>query len=566
MNWKNVLYLLRVERKSGRLIRGIKSTRYRENGILAYWPYWVAAIIGIVGGLLANLAVSAIYSSGEAIPGLPSLPDAALNFFVSLPTLILILSVVLTMLQQIQLAGVKATGQVMYWLPITWQEHTLASILANLFGIPFATVIAFSAGVIVFSAFNGLIVSALLTSFALFAAAFMASGTTEILRVLQVRFTGAVYKSSGKAAVWVRFVGTLTFFLVFYIIYFSLTQGTTAFIQGLAQAQNTVWFIPFVWLGVTLFYLLSGVLVQGFIFVALSALFTLGIYYLAISLNKQFGLYEPPAITVQKSGTIYAPKTGFLGKLGFSSVEAALINKDTRAFTRRRELISIFIVPIVFIIIPIMQSIGVTSNPNTPSEIGIFFVGMTFLLPASVMAMSLGNMLIGEEGKAVWRIYASPISPKNLVKSKMFFLMALSILVLFVTVAAGTFFYHPSSRMIITGFMEGLFLIIALGSIALSIGFKGADFSASRRARMIRQKWSLISLGVCSVAGLAILAPLLPYIISMFLSSIITTGPVSDLNLAVSVAISAAIATIMTAVFYKVNIDSAADLIRKAEI
>ena len=31
MNWKNVLYLLRVERKSGRLIRGIKTTRYREN-------------------------------------------------------------------------------------------------------------------------------------------------------------------------------------------------------------------------------------------------------------------------------------------------------------------------------------------------------------------------------------------------------------------------------------------------------------------------------------------------------------------------------------------------------
>ena len=54
MNWKSVLYLLRVERKSGRLIRGVKTTRYRERGILAYWPYWVAAIIGIAGGLLAE--------------------------------------------------------------------------------------------------------------------------------------------------------------------------------------------------------------------------------------------------------------------------------------------------------------------------------------------------------------------------------------------------------------------------------------------------------------------------------------------------------------------------------
>ena len=66
MNWKNVLYLLRVERKSGRLIRGIKATRYRENSFLAYWPYWVAAILGVLGGLGAGVIAHAVYSSGRA--------------------------------------------------------------------------------------------------------------------------------------------------------------------------------------------------------------------------------------------------------------------------------------------------------------------------------------------------------------------------------------------------------------------------------------------------------------------------------------------------------------------
>ena len=42
MNWKNVLSLMRVDRKSGRLIRGRKLTRYRESGFFAYWAYWVA--------------------------------------------------------------------------------------------------------------------------------------------------------------------------------------------------------------------------------------------------------------------------------------------------------------------------------------------------------------------------------------------------------------------------------------------------------------------------------------------------------------------------------------------
>src|SRR5665647_2215903 len=156
MNWKNVLFLLRVERKSGRLIRGIKATRYREKSILAYWPYWTAAIIGVIGALIANWIASLVYSQGVPT-GLISLKNGTLGVFIILPTLVLIFSFVFTLLQQIQLAGVKASTQVMYWLPVTWQEHTLASILANLLGWPVALVIGLTSGILVFSAINSLI-------------------------------------------------------------------------------------------------------------------------------------------------------------------------------------------------------------------------------------------------------------------------------------------------------------------------------------------------------------------------------------------------------------------------
>ena len=567
MNWKNVLFLLRVERKSGRLIRGIKTTRYRENGILAYWPYWVAIIIGILAGFLANFIASVVYSNANVIPeGLPSLSVQALSIFVSLPTLVLIFSIVLTMLQQIQMSGIKASTQVMYWLPITWQEQTLASILANLLGFPLAIVLGFVSGTIVFSAFNGLILQALVTVLALFAAAFMGSSTTEILRVLQKRFVGAVYKSSGKAAVWVRFIGSLLFFLVFYILYFSITSGFTNFIQGLNQFQNLVWFIPFVWLGLTLYYLVNGLFLQGILFMALSAFFIVGLYYFAVLLNKQFGLYEPPAIRVQTNG-VYAPKTGFLGKLGFSSVEAAIIRKDLRAFTRRRELISIFIVPIVFIIIPLMQTIG-TSGGSIPDQVTIFFVGMTFLFPGGVMAMTVGSVLIGEEGQAVWRIYASPISAKSLVKSKLFFILILSIIILLITGTVGTVFHQPSLRFVIVGFIEGLFLIMALGTISLYVGFRGADFSQTRRSRMVRQEWSLINLVVCAIAGLGILAPFIPYVVSLFVPSLIFGGNAifGSFELAISIVISGIIASGVTAFFYRINLNSAKNFLIKAEI
>lgn len=568
MNWKNVFFLLRVERKSGRLIRGIKATRYRENGFLAYWPYWVAAIIGVLGGLLANFIASTVYSDPNAIPaGLPSLSTEALSIFVSLPTLILIFSIVLTMLQQIQLSGIKASTQVMSWLPVTWQEQTMASVLANLLGFPLATVVGFTSGVLVFAVFNSLIIPAVLTVLGLFAAAFMASATTEILRLLQMRFIGAVYKSSGKAAVWVRFIGSLIFFLVFYILYFSITSGFANFIQGLTQLQNAVWFIPFVWLGLTLYYILNGIFLQGALFVALSALFIAGLYYLAIQLNTRFGLYEPPAIRIQTSSRAYTPKTGILGKLGFSSVEAAIIIKDLRAFTRRRELISTFIIPIIFILIPLTQTIGISSGASQPSQFNIIYSAMTFLLPAGVMAMTVGQVLIGEEGQAVWRIYASPISPKNFVRSKLFFMALLSLIILIVTGVISILIYHPSLRFIAVGFIEAIFIIMAIGSIALSIGFRGADFTASRRARMIRQEWSLIATVVSLIAGVGILSPLVPYVISLFAPSLLGgVGILNNFNLAISVVISGVIASVITAVFYRINLNSAKELLRKAEI
>ena len=560
MNWKNVLFLLRVERKSGRLIRGVKTTRYRENSFRAYWPYWVALIIGVVGGIIANLVVSEIYANQD-ITNLPSLTNGALSVFVVLPTVILIFSFVFTLLQQIQLAGIKATGQVMYWLPITWQEQTLASILSNLLGLPIAFVIGIGSGSIVFAAFNGLILQALLTFVALIAAAFLASVSTEILRLLQMRFIGAVYKSSGRAAIWVRLVGTLFFFIVFYILYFYVIygSGSVTFFMSLSNFQSTVWYIPFVWVALVVSYIFSGLFLQAGLFVVFSGLFIAALYYLAVFLNMRFGLYEPPAITLQKSG-VYTPKTGLLGKIGFSSTEAAIIRKDFRAFTRRREMVSIFIVPIIMIILPLMQSLGVTGSSQGTS--GLIFEGIIFLLPATFMAMLLGQVMIGEEGQSVWRIYASPISPKSLVKSKTFFLTFFSTIILLISGIIGVIFYQPTLPVAITAFLEGFFVLLAVGIVSLTIGFKGPDFSQTRRARMVRQEWSFIGLVVGAVVGISVLAPL---ILSVGLS-LFTGGTINISSFAIDIAISGAISLGISAVVYRANIGIAADFLKKSQI
>jgi hypothetical protein len=562
MNWKNVLRLMRVERKSGRLIRGRKLTRYRESGFLAYWPYWVGLALGIVAGLLAGM----IYDFASAAdPELYTLfQEGALSIFLSLPTLVLVYSLVFTTMQQIQRSGVRASSQVPYWLPVTWQEHTLASILASLLGFPLASVVFITSAITILSVFIGQFLLAVMVSLAVFAAAFMASAITEVLRILQVRFIGAVYKSSGRAAVWVRFIGSLLFFLVFYIIYFYATSGgAVTFIQTIASTQTAAWFIPFVWLGMTLYSFTYNFLLQGFIFLALSILFISGLFFLATSLNRRFGLYEPPAITISRG--VYAPKTGFLGKLGFSTAEASLIRKDLRAFTRRRELMTIFIVPIVIILVQVMQTLSLTET--VPVQVFVYLAASTFLLPASVMAMSLGSFMIGEEGQAVWRIYASPISAKTLVKSKYFFIIFFSVIVLAITGIFGFIVYHPSLRATIVAYCEAVFLIFALGAISLSNGIRGADFTETPRARMIHPSRSLINVGACLLAGIAILAPFFPYALSSMLSEIMpdSTG-VAFLDPLLALVVSAIIAIIFTVIFYRIALKNASELLAKAEI
>jgi hypothetical protein len=563
MNWKNVINLMQVERKSGRLIRGQKRTKYHENRFLAYWPYWVALAVGIAGGVLAGVIYNFATTADPEL--LTMFQDGALSFFFSLPTLVLVYSLVFTMMQQIRLSGVKTSSQVPYWLPVTWQEHTMASILASLMGFPLASVVFIASIITVFSAFIGQILIALLTSLAVFAAAFMASAITEVLRILQVRFIGAVYKSSGRAAVWVRFIGSLLFFLVFYIAYFYVTSGgALTVIETIASAQTAAWFIPFVWLGIALYYFSLFTLADllfGFAFIGLSILFIAGLFFLATNLNMRFGLYEPPAITV--SHGVYAPKTGFLGKLGFSAVEAALIRKDLRAFTRRRELMTIFIIPIVIIVVPLMQSLG--QGGAMPFTASTFFVALTFLFPASVMVMSLGNFMIGEEGQAVWRIYASPVSPKSLIKSKYFFIVSFSLVVLAITGIVGFAVYQPSLRATIVACFEAVFLVFALGIISLSKGISGADFTETPRPRMIRQSASIVNLVACLLAGIAVLAPFLPYVLSLMSGLIPALLGGAFLDPFLALVLSAVIAVVLTVIFYRIALKNARDLITKAE-
>jgi len=183
-------------------------------------------------------------------------------------------------------------------------------------------------------------------------------------------------------------------------------------------------------------------------------------------------------------------------------------------------------------------------------------------MPSIILAIAMGNLMIGEEGGAMWRIYSAPISAESLVKSKYFFIVFFSVLVTALTGIVGVAAFHPTLRTGLVALVESLLMIFALGALSLASGIKGADFIELPRPRMIRTMWAIINLIVCFLAASAILAPIVAYASTRILP-FVSVKPLIELYPAVG--ISAVIAVIIAFFAYRIALKSARELLTKAE-
>jgi hypothetical protein len=565
VNWKNVLRLVSVDRKYSRVIRGTRFRRFRENRIVTYALYIGACLFGLLIGWLA-----ANFYNGISDTTLKELfLQGATSLFTTLPTLALLYGLVFSQMGQMQRIGAKVSIQPLYWFPITWKEHTLASILANLIGWPLIITIFIGSSISLASVPLGLAPLAVFTMLALLASLFLASVTTEVFKILQVRISGAVTKVAGRAAIWVRLLGFILFFIIFYLAYFSLYYSVSlpALIESIAGGQRILWFIPYVWLGIALSAFISGLMLETIIFSLASLAFIYFLFLAAARLNVRFGLYEAPSITISHGA--YIPKAGLLGRLGFSSAEAAIIKKDFKAFTRRRELMYIFIMPIVFVIVPLFSAMrGTAGSPLSSAFFSFLFVYLT-LLPGTLMTVALGSFIIGSEGGGVWYIYSSPISAGSLVKAKYFFATLFSFAITLVCSLIGVLLTSPSLQILAIGLTEAILLIFSLGMVSLTFGIRGADFREFPRPRMIRPLWSFINGIVCILLALTIVSPIIPYGLKILFETMQASAaisiPLSESYLYAALPLSGIIALVVTYLFYRKAVENAEEFLLKAE-
>jgi hypothetical protein len=504
VNWKNVLRLYGVYHKSYRLIAKGRFRNYKDSRWKNYAGYALLLLIGAGLGMMIAAGLGMVW--GDASPdGQQSIRDGAAGIFVALPVIAVLYSLYFTQMNQVQRMARNTALQPIYWFPLSWEEHTLASVLIGM-QTPAVLTLLLVPAILIPSFVIGMLPMGALAVVALFAGMVMTGFTAEILKGVQTRVVGLLSKRAGRTTVWLRFLTTLVMFTVIYVFYFSINRADVVGLAGsLANGIMLAWFIPYLWPGIALNEVYRGAWPEAALFAAAMAGFTWVLYRMAAGSTRKYALQDTQIIRI--SDGAYAPKRGLLERLGISAGVAAVMRKDLRAYTRRQELMYVFIMPIVFVVSMLMPVIagGRSQGPDTFS----FF--LLSLEPAVVLVIFLASSIVGSEGERRWFLIMSPLSARDFVRAKYLFCVLVCTAVALASVTVASLLFPATPYWIATGIIEALLLTASVGMVALSFGIKGADFREAPRQRTVRPRWMMAGMAVSAVLALVVLLPVLAY-------------------------------------------------------
>lgn len=558
MSLKNVLRLAGVYARASRLISNNNFRMYSEKRWETYAIYAIAVIVGA----LAGAAFGYLYTIVPDQAFQESLRQAIVGFYVTLPTLSILYSLFLMMIVQIQQTGAKTSAQPLYWFPVSWREHTAASVLSSTFSGTLWITILLCSAVLVVSVPAGLLPIAVLTSVGIIICMTMTGVTMEALRVLLSGVSGVIMKAAGKAAIWVRFFTTMALFIVIFIVYFTIQQTSiTVLFSWIAEGQLMIWFIPYVWPGIALYAFSRGMWLWAILVSLGSILFVAALFEIAVRLNARYGLSDAPTISVSRE---YSPGTGLLSRIGLTQAESAIMKKDFKAFTRRSELMYVFTAPIMLLVIIFIPFI--MGNRGAVDEgIGAFFYLYIAIVPAASMAQSLGSSVVGSEGERLWLLTVSPLSKDSFIRAKFYFMVIICMAISLACCAIGYIAFQPSGRTAITGVIEAGLMVFTMGIVSLYCGIVGADFREVPMPRMMRMEWRLIDLLLSMITGALVLLPVIVYGITATLGALFTSGSINGAYLYLAWLMSGTIAVVICSLFYRMSVRHAGRLLDAKE-
>ena len=462
--------------------------------------------INIIIGL-APFFITAILAVNFAEAFLEDLNAGAFMFQIAifLPSLMTLAAIMYGLLFEFSQSSSVGSSDVINWLPIHAVEFVLASVfsmfyfLAPLLGIMFGIALGLA---ITTSMFDVGLFSVVISTLGLFLGAFI----LEIIRAITNRVSSSVYKRSGRSAVIIRMVIFIIMFIAFMLI--SNVNFLFSILNQFMGGIQSAWFIPILWPSLTIMSYLSTATLQLIIYAILSISFTIALLWTSVKLREKYWVPAPFAIKLTSSKP-YTPKQGLLGRLGFTSAESALLKKDFRGLTRRKEMLVWIAVPLGISIISFFSTPStLESATSTFDRLAIFWGPLIGLF---MFAFYLSLTGIGQEGNAFLNLRIIQLKEKEIIKAKISIALIPAVCAMFVVTILIQLIAQPRLEALIAIDVALYAVLFECSFVGLAVGSRFPDFTEVPRARFVDQKGVWLGMLIIAACGLATLLPLLLY-------------------------------------------------------
>jgi len=513
------------------VVSQVRATRSRVRLKSFRRPIAIFAV-GLIAFFLAFIffweiapAISSVEGGGIA------LEDLTRQGLIGLPSFVIFFTILSGLLWELSYSAQFSSTDIINALPLSASEYVLGSSLSVAYSYSLIPAIGLGATLALGVYFHSIDLW-MMTAVFTFMGTFLGAFVIEIVRAVMSRTSSAFYRRGGRIAIATRLIGAVLILLAFQLAF--NYRVMYVLLQSVMTGITVAWFIPVAWPSLAVMESDRGNYAIAFTLAVSSLVFMVVMFWLSVKLRERYWVPIPASIRI--TTTPYSPRTGFLGRLGFSSAESAIVRKDLRSLTRRREMARLLAIPVI-ILVSMLASF--TSSGGSELEFLAFSL-VSFSLAVAIFSLVMSMISIGQEASAIWNIYSSPIAPKEIVKAKLMLGFLISLGVLLVILLAFGLLFRPNYQVLILFFFLGLSLAIVETSVGLMIGSWFPDFGEIPRSRFVTFSGGFVG----TIAGLIVAgivgAPAFIYAFvgSMFQSSEYSLAAVTALTILLGVAVS----------------------------
>jgi hypothetical protein len=502
MNLKSAYQLTKVltfsQLRATRSIRGRLDFLRRPSAIVLIDAGAFIVALLVAQRLASIFTATVLTSTGSSL---------AVQVMVDLPIFLMFLVMLSGLLWELSYSFNFTSTDMINHLPITAAEYVLGSSASLAFSYSIYVAVGLGAALGLALQF-GLIYAWIITVLMSFVGVLIGAFGLEALRAFTNRASSLLYKRSGRAIMILRLVVLIIVFVFFQLI-FNPTIMLSLLGSIAGNVQGAVYF-PLVWPSLAV----ASFIEDNFLSASLYAFLTFllcGFFFLACARLRQ-AYWMPVPVSVKLSTATYAPSAGFLSRLGLNPAESAIVRKDFRSLSRRREMARFLAIPILIVASLLIPSL-VSTSQSPASSMGIMFWFFPLIFGVTIFALFTSMISVGQEGSAFWNLYSSPLLPGEFVRAKVTANIILSLPIAIAFWLGITLLGHTSFKSSLAILLVLAALILVESFVGLALGAKYPDFSETIRSRFIRLTGMLTGMLLGATVAGAILAPYGLYIL-----------------------------------------------------